>query len=785
MSGDRQSLKSHDGRRRSRAVRRAVEHLEQRDLLALVVGPITATEDSLFTGKVATLAPGDIQGTPPSLTATVNWGDGTAAAVATVTTDVSGNYDVFSPKTYTKFGSFPVVVVVNGTGGSTVTAQGTATVADATLIPTPTTFTATVGKSFTGTVATFQDPDTTSTPTDFQATITWGAGLATTVGAVTGSNGRFAVSGPFTYTALGPETVNVQIVRIASNQTVSTTSSASVVQPALAVTGTTVAPTVGQPFTGTVATFIDSNAPGAVDDYSAIIDWGNGTTSGTVAAVPGAPGHFTVSGTNTYNAAGTYNVTVTVARASLNQTVSTSLAAGNETKAIVSGPTLTVNGTSLVKSVNGLVNDTVATFTDTDLPYKASDFTAVVNWGNNGSASAMTNGTVVSDGGGKYHVVASYIYTTSGFFTATVTVTRTASKQSASASTQIDVQPMLTSVLPVLTATAGEPFTGTLLTVTDSSGSTNPADFAATINWGDGHVSPATLVGTGTNGAGPTYSVIGTNTYASARPTPYPVTVTLTRVATKQVSTFSTQIQVYGFTGALSPSSAPGGVPFATNQNQPTFSGTAEPNALIRLFVRPAGQQVVLDLGETIASPSGLWKLTAIPLADGYYTVTGVVTPAAGPPSGTQPLPLSPGGTLVVDTSRPQLAGVTISPRKNQVTVVYHGGLSGINLAEALNRFNYVWAPPGLPPANPLFVSLASIPVAPGGPLSVTLTFGYYTRVHGKASSLRILPNTILNNAGTPVAVSTAPLLRPLPIPHGRQLAAVHVPSAKATHHHG
>ena len=124
-------------------------------------------------------------------------------------------------------------------------------------------------------------------PTDFQATITWGAGLATTVGAVTGSNGHFAVSGPFTYTALGPETVNVKIVRIASNQMVSTTSSASVVQPTLAVTGTTIAPTVGQPFTGTVATFFDSNAPGAIGDYSAIIDWGNGTTPGTVAAVPG------------------------------------------------------------------------------------------------------------------------------------------------------------------------------------------------------------------------------------------------------------------------------------------------------------------------------------------------------------------------------------------------------------------------------------------------------------------------------------------------------------------
>ena len=482
---------------------------------------------------------------------------------------------------------------------------------------------------------------------------------------------------------------------------------------------------------------------------------------------------------NTYNAAGTYNVTVTVARASLNQTVSTSLAAGNETKAIVSGPTLTVNGTSLIKSVNGLVNDTVATFTDTDLPYKASDFTAVVNWGNNGSASAMTNGTVVSDGGGKYHVVANFIYTTSGFFTATVTVKRTASMQSASASAQLYVQPTLTSVLPVLTATAGEPFTGTLLTVTDSSGSTNPADFTATINWGDGHISPATLVGTGTNGAGPTYSVIGTNTYASTgRP--------LTRSSSHSRGSRRNRCRPSARRSRCTASPAysarrarAGGVPYATNQNHPTFSGTAEPNALIRLFVRPAGQQVVLDLGETIASPSGLWKLTAIPLADGYYTVTGVVTPAAGPPSETQPLPLSPGGTLVVDTSRPQLAGVTVSPRKNQVTVVYHGGLSGINLAEALNRFNYVWAPPGLPPANPLFVSLASIPVVPGGPLSVTLTFGYYTRVHGKASSLRILPNTILNNAGTPVAVSTAPL------PNGSRAAAVHVPSARATHHRG
>src|SRR5439155_12691371 len=78
---------------------------------------------------------------------------------------------------------------------------------------------------------------------------------------------------------------------------------------------TSVQPTIkinaGAPFTGAVATFTDLNPNATVTDFTATITWGDGHTSrGTVTAVGG--GVFTVSGTNTFAAPGTSNVSVLI-----------------------------------------------------------------------------------------------------------------------------------------------------------------------------------------------------------------------------------------------------------------------------------------------------------------------------------------------------------------------------------------------------------------------------------------------------------------------------------------
>jgi phospholipase C len=73
----------------------------------------------------------------------------------------------------------------------------------------------------------------------------------------------------------------------------------------------TVQATAGVAFSGIVATFTDPTKDSTASDYTTTIDWGNGNvTVGTI--TPGNNGVFFVSGTNTYAAAGTFAVTVTI-----------------------------------------------------------------------------------------------------------------------------------------------------------------------------------------------------------------------------------------------------------------------------------------------------------------------------------------------------------------------------------------------------------------------------------------------------------------------------------------
>src|SRR5262249_54871182 len=73
--------------------------------------------------------------------------------------------------------------------------------------------------------------------------------------------------------------------------------------------GQAVTATAGQTFTGTVATFADYTGSGSSD--TALINWGNGTTSqGQVVSM--GNGQFQVVGTNTYAAAGSYTIQVQI-----------------------------------------------------------------------------------------------------------------------------------------------------------------------------------------------------------------------------------------------------------------------------------------------------------------------------------------------------------------------------------------------------------------------------------------------------------------------------------------
>jgi hypothetical protein len=79
----------------------------------------------------------------------------------------------------------------------------------------------------------------------------------------------------------------------------------------LTATGATLQATAGQHFAAVVASFTDAGPnPGAATDYTAVIDWGDGTPLATGGVAVLGPGSYEVAASHTYASSGSYTVTV-------------------------------------------------------------------------------------------------------------------------------------------------------------------------------------------------------------------------------------------------------------------------------------------------------------------------------------------------------------------------------------------------------------------------------------------------------------------------------------------
>jgi hypothetical protein len=162
----------------------------------------------------------------------------------------------------------------------------------------------------TTTVATFTDTNLSDTASSFTATINWGDGT-TTSGTVAGSNGAFSVTGGHTYADEGSFPLGVTITDTANNTNLPLSGTVIAAEAdVLSAQPLSFTANAGQALTGTVATFTDSNTANVAGDFSATIDWGDGTTSaGVIADTAGA---ISVSGTHTYATSGQDAVSVTL-----------------------------------------------------------------------------------------------------------------------------------------------------------------------------------------------------------------------------------------------------------------------------------------------------------------------------------------------------------------------------------------------------------------------------------------------------------------------------------------
>ena len=375
--------------------------------LSIQATPVAATE-GVDTGSVtvATFTTPDLGSQAGDFTATVTWGDGTSDS-GTVSGG-NGTFSVTDDHNYAEAGAFPVSVQISDNSGGSATASATATVTDAAL-----TLTggfqagAVAGQSVMCTLATLNDANANAAASDYHLSIDWGDGSGTTGGYIaTEGGGFFALMAPHSYTLDGTYTVTLQVTD-ADGATATTSSTVAV--------GVLYA---GAPAILSVYGFSDANSSAPASDFTAQIQWGDGSSS--VGTVSGANGIYGVSGSHTYAAdsfsqpGGVYQVSVTVQDVD-GSTLSRSTSVAVERPALA----LSVVNTVVVPASLIVTNAEVAAFTEADTLDSSAEFSATISWGD-GSSS---NGTITGTGSaGLFHVLGSHTYATANDYVIQVTV---------------------------------------------------------------------------------------------------------------------------------------------------------------------------------------------------------------------------------------------------------------------------------------------------------------------------------------------------------------------------
>jgi hypothetical protein len=279
----------------------------------------------------------------------------------TVATNAQGNVGFDSA--YTPIGGEPVVTAT-ATDVSGTTSEFSAPMAFA-VAASGLTINATAGVPFQGVVASFTSSDLIATAADFQATINVSDGTSLT-GTVEAAPGGFVVVGPLTFPTANPaEAFTVTITDELGLSQATANSLADVTSPGDVLktfpqTATFVAGTL---YSAVVAAFTDSSSLAVPGEFTAMINWGDGTAS-SVGTIAVSGGGYSVTGSHTYNLANTVAISEPVT-VTITDTLTLDSVTADSTANVTPVP-ITVQPRNFAVTGGTAFTGTVATFIDGD-----------------------------------------------------------------------------------------------------------------------------------------------------------------------------------------------------------------------------------------------------------------------------------------------------------------------------------------------------------------------------------------------------------------------------------
>src|SRR6185437_9311547 len=353
--------------------------------------------------------------------------------VGTVTNVGGNNFQIDAPlHTYTEEGAYNVQVNVTHETAATLSVIGATITVDEVQITNLTGIGALPDGNEGAAIgpiiglATFTDPAGAEVPANYTTLIHWGDG-STDPGTVvaTGANTLRVDAPAHTYAEEGNYTITLDVTHEAAATLTINAASLTVDDVQIAnLTGAGATQTINEGDTAAgeaVATFTDPAGAEPVADYTATIDFGDGSgpIAATVVNVGGnnfqvnAPAHaFLEEGTYNVNVSVTHDaeptLTVTGATITVNEVQVTNFVGANATQTIDEGGT-----TAAITPI--------ATFTDPAGAEPVGNYTAVIDFGD---GSGTVAGTVVNIGGNDFQINApGHTYTEEGAYSVNVSVT--------------------------------------------------------------------------------------------------------------------------------------------------------------------------------------------------------------------------------------------------------------------------------------------------------------------------------------------------------------------------